>query len=478
MSKNKKDKIKISFIGGNSDSVTGSMILIETLDKKIILEAGLFQCGSIRDAYEINSRRFKFKPSQIDYIFLNHNHIDHSGLLPRLYKEGCNARIITPIHATKFLSILLRDSCRIINSDIEVLNKKSNKALTPLYSIEDVENTLEHIEECEFNNTYNLDDNMAFEFIPAGHIINSAQLVLYITQNNHTQKLLYTSDLGNIKLSKIKPFVDKFEKVNKVNIAIVESTYSNRDKSVKMKDYEKDLEKMKSVIMETCVERKGRVLIPSFAMDRSQFILKILYDLFGSDVNFDIPIIIDSPMTCDIFDVYGEILEGEDKELFDKIISWKNVKFVRDSDESRALINDKQPKVIISSSGMMTKGRSKNYCKSILPDSNACILFAGYSSEGSLAWKIKNGKEQKTITIDNKPYKNKCNIVSLNSFSSHIQRDDMIAYYSQINCDKICLVHGNMDGKISLKQDLDDKFSKENKTTKVIVVNKDTIANL
>jgi metallo-beta-lactamase family protein len=478
MAKKKKDNIKISFVGSNSSSVTGSMTLIEFANKKILLEAGLYQSSNMKESYEINNRRFDFKPTQIDYIFLNHNHADHSCLLPRLYANGCKAKIITPRDSSKFLNILLKDSCRIMNSDREYLIKKHNKALMPIYNIEDVETTLEYIEEYNFNELYKIDDVVSFMFVPSGHIIRAAQLVLYITQNGHTKKLLYTSDIGNLNLCGIKPFIEPFEPVEKADIAIVESTYANRERCIGIKDYQKDLEKMKSIINETCILRESRVLIPSFSMDRSQFLLKILYDLFGNDTSFDIPIIVDSPMTCKIFDVYSEILTGKDKELFDKMINWKNVRFIRESDESRSVVGDKSPKVIISSSGMLTKGRSKNYCKSLLPDENACILFCGFSVSGSLASKIKDGKEQKTITIDNKPIRNRCNIVGLSSLSSHIQRNDMINYYSDISCNAIYLVHGNMEGKIELAKDLKVRLEEENKSTKVIVTNKSTKVNL
>lgn len=478
MAKKKKDKIKVRFIGGNSDAVTGSMILIETQNKKILLEAGLYQSSSIKESYEINSRRFDFKPSEIDYIFLCHNHADHSCLLPRLYANGCKAKLITPKDSSKFLDIMLRDSCRIMDSDREYLIRKTNKALSPVYTVEDIDTTLQYIEEYNFNELYKIDDEISFMFVPSGHIIRAAQLLLYITQNGHTKKLLYTSDVGNLNLCDIKPFIEPFQSVEKADVAIVESTYANRERSIKVKDYEKDLEKIKSVIRETCILRESRVLIPCFSLDRSQFMLKILYDLFGKDESFDIPIIIDSPMTCKIFDVYSEILTGEDKELFDNMVKWKNVKFVRDSDESRSIVNNKSPMVIVSSSGMLTKGRSKSYLKSILPDEDACVLFVGYSTEGSLSWKVKNSKEQKTITIDNKPYRNRCGIVSLQSLSSHIQRDQMLEYYSNIQTNSIYLVHGNMQGKIEFAKDLKEKFEKENKSTKVVVTNNKTTANL
>lgn len=478
MAKKKADKVKIKFIGGNATDVTGSMILIETQNKKILLEAGLYQSNSIKESYEVNSRRFDFKPSEIDYIFICHNHADHSVLTPRLYANGCKAKIITPKDSKLFLDIMFRDSCRIMDSDREYLMRKSNKALSPIYTVDDIETTLQYIEEYNFNNLYKVDDEISFIFVPSGHILRAAQLILYITQNGHTKKLLYTSDIGNLNLCNVKPFIEPFKKVEKSDIAIVESTYASREKNIKLKDYEKDLEKIRAVVRETCILRESRVLIPCFSLDRSQFILKLLYDIFGNDKSFNIPIIIDSPMTCSIFDVYKQILTGKDKELFDNMVNWENVRFVRDSDESKSLINDKSPMVIVSSSGMLSKGRSKNYLKTILPDENAYIIFVGYSAEGSLSWKVKNNKEQKTITIDNKPYRNRCGIVSLQSLSSHIQRDQMIDYYSSIHTNSIYLVHGNMQGKIELAKDLKERLEEENKSTKVIIVNNKTVANL
>jgi metallo-beta-lactamase family protein len=161
-----------------------------------------------------------------------------------------------------------------------------------------------------------------------------------------------------------------------------------------------------------------------------------------------------------------------------KILNWKNLKMIVNPDESKANIGLDKPQIIISASGMLSAGRSIRYCKALLPNPNATILFCGYSSEGSLAWKIKNCNDQKTISIEGKAYKNKATIVSLRSFSGHMQYQDLINYYSQINCSKIYLVHSNFDDKLQFAKDLKDKLESENKTTVVVAVNKGTIANI
>lgn len=475
MGRKKSDKIKINFIGESASAVTGSMILIEYKEKKILIECGLYQSNNIKDDYKINSKKFTFKPKDIDYVFIGHTHIDHIGLLPRLYKEGCRANVITSFETVEFMPVLLKNSAGIMERDCEALNRnvKSNKEYLPIYDKQDVENACDYIRGYDINKIYKLDDTVSFELIPAGHIVGSVQIILYITkETGHISKILYTSDLGNADIP--KPFVKEIEREGKANIVIGECTYGDSSRTVKKKDRIKDLEKLESVIRGTCVDRKGRVLIPSFSMDRTQLMLKILYDIFGEDENFDIPIIIDSPLSCQITDVYKYVLEGEDKELIHKICNWKNVRFINSTDDSKLCVSDTSPKVVLASSGMCQAGRVRFYLKSILPDFNSTLLFCGYASEGTLAWKIKNYPEQGTVSIDGKPYKNRCSITTLNSFSGHIQHDAMLKYYSGINTEAIYLVHGNMDDKLKFKKDLETRIAEIGRTTRVVCTNKGT----
>jgi metallo-beta-lactamase family protein len=221
---------------------------------------------------------------------------------------------------------------------------------------------------------------------------------------------------------------------------------------------------------------QGRLLIPVFSLSRSQEILTNLYDLFGNDKTFKIPIVLDSPLIWEITKVYKEVLTGENKELFDKVCEWKNVRFIKDYNESKLCLEDNSPKIVLSSSGFLCKGRSVSYLKKYITDSKSYILMVGYSPPGSIASKIKNG--QKTITIEGKSYKNKCGLTVLNSFSSHIGQIELLNYLKNINSERIYLVHGSEESKLEFKELLEDELLKMCKTTKVICTNKGTICTL
>ena len=336
---------------------------------------------------------------------------------------------------------------------------------------------LKNVVEIEIGNIVDIDENVAIRYTPAGHILRSCQTELYINGGSHTRKILFTSDLGNSMIEDRKVFVEKFQPVVSANIVVGESTYGRRKGSMKKKDIELDRQKMKTVIEQFCIDNKHRVLIPTFSLDRMPFIIWELYQLFGQDSNFNVPILIDSPLANRLLDCYSSILDGEAKDKFDEMMSWKNIRRVITPEDSKAAISDKGAKCILSSSGMLTAGRSVHWTQSILPRENDCILFMGYSGEDTLAYKIKNGKDNKTININGKPYKNKAQIYDLKSFSSHMQRKDMINYYKSINCDAIYLVHGD-DNKIEFKHDLQDAITDCLKSTKVVAVNNGTKISL
>lgn len=473
----KKNNIKVSFVGGNAESVTGSMTHIQTDNKNILLDCGLFQSNNVKNDYKFNSRKLDFKVSELDYIFISHFHADHAFLLPRLYKEGCKARIICTKDSTLFLKCMLKDSAYIMQRDCEALNKKSDIKYNPLYSDEDVYAALEYIEEYDFNKLIELDDEISFTFLPAYHIIRSAQIELNIRQNNHQKKIYFSGDLGNTSITN-KHFVEPFVACKNANLVIGECTYSGNTTTSTDKKKQKDIEKIQMVVKRSCIDKNSTVLIPCFSMDRTQNILALLYEIYGNRKDFNVPIYLDSPLAIQVTKLYSQVCEGKDKELLDKIYEWENLKFIKESVDSRALMATKGKKIIISASGMMDMGRSHNWAKVVLPDSNACILFVGYSSMDTLASKIKNGHTQKTITIDGKSYPNRCDIVDLLSFSGHMQREDLINYYSEIQTEKIALVHSEFKNKIDFAKDLQKEISRKNKTSKVVVVNKSTVINL
>lgn len=477
MSKKKNNfNIKISFVGNNADDITGSMILVETPNYKILLEAGLYQSNNPINDYKVNSQKLKFKPKEIDFIFWNHLHADHTCGTPRLFSSNCHAIIFAPKDSRKIAEILLKDSAYINEKDAYLISKIRNKSVLPIYTMEDVENTLDSLNECDFNKVYKLNDEISFKYIYSGHILRSAQLVLYIKCGNRNYSILYTSDLGNIKF-KNKPFVENLQAADETyDLVIGESTYSKITKE--KYNIEKDLETIKKAVVETCINRKSELLIPCFSLDRIQMIAKLLYDMFGQDNSFNIPICIDSPMACDITKAYGEILEGKDLDDYNNVFNWRNIKLIKNLDDSIANLNDNKPKIILSSSGMMSAGRVINYAKKLLPNFKATIIFCGYASENSLAYKIKTIDRFKNIMIDRARYKKNCTVIDCHSFSSHMQRDDMLNYYKGLNTNMICLVHGNFNDKCIFSDELKLQCELACKTTKVIAVNKNLVVKL
>lgn len=415
----------------------------------------------------------RMKPKKIDMVIVGHCHCDHIGLIPMLFSRGNkDVKIIVPKDSKCILKEMWSDTAYINERDCESLNSKGDKSYTPLYTQDEVEMALRNVVEIEIGNIVNIDDNVSIRYTPAGHILRSCQTELYINGDSHTRKILFTSDLGNRMIENRKIFVEKLKPVTSCNICIGESTYGRRKGSMSKKDIELDRLKMKTVINQFCVDSNNRVLIPTFSLDRMPFILWELYQLFGQDDDFSVPILVDSPLANRLLDCYSSILDGEEKENFDKMMSWKNIKRIITPEDSKAAISDKEAKIICASSGMLCAGRSVRWIQSILPNENDCVLFVGFAGVDTLAGKIKNGVGQKTININGKPYKNKCSLVDLHSYSSHAQRQDLINYYKTLNCEKIVLCHGDEQARLELKEDLEKELSDMCKSTRVVIANK------
>ena len=437
---------------------------------------GLIQTNqSLLKEYQLNTRRLHFKEKDIDYIVVGHVHADHICGIPRLYARGCKAQIIIPEGNRSLFREMCLDSAKIMAKDALDLTKKFKKFYPPIYQEEDVKKSLVFLKEVPEKVKYKLDDDITIEFIPSGHIINSYQIVLYIKNGSHIKKLAFTSDLGNVSVPNL--YNNVFEPIQNANLLVGECTYANREKSIKAKDREKDIEKIKSAVYDVCIDGKGKILFPSFSLMRSQVIVTILYDLFEKDEKFNVPIYVGSPLTCKINDIFLDELSGNDLAKWKKVIQWDKIHFVRDFDSIEEALNKNENAIFVCSSGMMQGGYSVYCAKKILPNPNNMIIFIGYSVENSLSWKIKQ-KKTKTVNIDGKPVSSKCRIINLNSFSSHMQRTDLIKYYSggfgTGLYEKIALVHGDFKDKVEFGRDLQEEISKRNRTDRVIIVNKST----
>lgn len=470
MGKMKKNQIRVSFVGNNAEHVTGSMTLIETKEQKILIECGLVQGEStLLENYKANTQKFKFHPKDISSLIICHCHADHLCLVPRLYAQGCEATIYAPIGSKKIAEVLLRDSAYIFTKDVDALKRKTGKDYQVIYTNADIDKALSHWVEIPIGDKVPINDDLTLQFVGSGHIINACQAIIHISSGNNAKKILYTSDLGtNIK----KCFVQPFEPVDKANIVIGESTYADNRRNATRKDRKNDLLKIESIIREFCIEKKGKVLIPSFALDRTQWIIYVLYTLFKDNESCP-TILVDSPMAVKLCKLYLELLNGDDKNEYEKAFHWDKIKYIESYDDSKMYQMSKEPLICVASAGMLNAGRSVVWASKLLPNPNNCILFVGYSANNSLASRIKEGKT-KTISIDGKPIANRCQIVDLKSFSSHLNHEGLLKYYSDISCEKICLVHGEFKYKCEFAKELQDEISKKNKTTKVVIVNNST----
>lgn len=468
-----KNKIRISFPSPAAEHVTGSMTYIKSSNRQIILDCGLHQSNSLADQYQANSRKLPFKARDLDYIFICHMHADHALLLPRLIREGFQGRIIVPTGFSVLFPIMAKDSLHIMERDIMSLDKRARKGHTyaPLYEEADAKHTMDFVEEYDCGEKIELDDEVSFQFYEAGHIIGSAQVVLWIKEGNQVKKIGYTSDIGGDTIGQY--YSGRFEPIDKVQCLIGEATYSRQERNVKKRDRINDLNKMRDIIKDVCCEKHKKVLIPSFSLSRSQNILTHLYNLFADDPKFKVPIIVDSPLTVSICKAYKELLSGDELELYKKVLAWDNVKMITDYKDSLSYQNSKEPCVIVASSGMITAGRSVQWAKTLLPGKDNHILFVGFSTDGSIASKIRAHK-QKTISIEKRQVKNNCKITSLLSFSSHADQKCLLDYYSNIVADKICLVHSEQKSKIEFAKVLQEEVYNKNKTTKIVAANKST----
>lgn len=298
----------IFFTGKASEDVTGSQYLIKFGGRQILLECGLHQSSSnsYLDSYKINAEKFRFKPSEIDYVFVAHAHIDHSGLLPRLVKEGFHGKVIATGRTAAVMKPLLLNSCYIINDEARVLSKRYKRDYSPIYEEKDVYETLDLIyEHDEYNRVYKLDDVVSFQWLHNAHCVGAAQLQLILTAGGKKKKILYTSDIG--ALSTKNHYVTDTEVPEGYNdLVLLEATYGNSKRS-SAKTREQDVKHLKSAI-DTTLVRGGSVVLPCFSFSRTQEMLTTLYEIYGEDQRFTVPVIVDSKLSCEISELYSHIL--------------------------------------------------------------------------------------------------------------------------------------------------------------------------
>lgn len=437
--------MKLSFLGGTG-TVTGSKYLL-TLNngKKILIDCGLFQ--GYKELRLRNWAPPPFDPKTIDAVLLTHAHIDHSGYLPLLVKNGFKGDIYCSFGTKDLCSILLPDSGYLQEQEAYIANKygysKHHPAL-PLYTVADAEAALKQFVPQDYDTVIPLFDDISFQLMRAGHIIGSA----YVRLTCHDTSLLFTGDMGRAH----DPVMHKPSIVEEVDYLVIESTYGNR-----LHDKEDPKILLKKIINKT-VRLGGSIIIPSFAVARAQSLLHYITVLKKEQSIPDIPVYLDSPMAINatqIMHKHRRELHLSDSECMDLCNA---ATYTKTPEESKELDNNKFPKIIISASGMATGGRILFHLKTYAPDHRNTILFAGYQAGGTRAARMMNG--EKEIKIHGQMIPVRAQIASLGNLSAHADYDEILGWLKHFRKPpkKIFITHGEPDAANSLKTKIEQRF--------------------
>jgi len=445
--------IAISFWGA-ARTVTGSRHLLEAGNSRVLLDCGLFQ-GRRKRSADLN-RRLPFDPAGLDAVVLSHAHIDHSGNLPTLVRNGFSGRIHCTRATADLLRIMLRDSAHIQEKDAQFLNKRSGRTggkIRPLYGLDDAERCLELLSPSPYRKAFQPAPGVTCTFHDAGHILGSAIVDLELLgATGDRTRLVFSGDLGRRNL----PILKDPEAPGGADALILESTYGNRLHD----DILQSEERLGEVVART-IHRGGRVIIPAFSVGRSQEIVYELSELIVAGKLPDIPIYIDSPMTVKASRVFRRHQECFDDETWDILhhgndpFGFDRMRYISDAEESKSLNSRREPSVIISASGMAEAGRILHHLANNIGNRRNTVLIVGFMAEHTLGRRLAEGA--KTVKILGADHPVKAEVVSLHAFSAHADRRDLLGFYEGMRRRpaKIFLVHGEYPAQESLKAALE-----------------------
>ena len=434
--------VKLTFFGA-AKAVTGSCHCVEANGHKVLVDCGLQQGRDERD-----NRELDFSPSYIDDVVVTHAHIDHSGRIPLLVKEGFSGNIYCTRLTAQLLSIMLRDSAQIQENDAAYENQKGKRAgkppVEPLYTLVDVEKALRHIVTCEYGQELEISDGVKVRFVDAGHLLGSACVEMWLTEQGFTKKIVFSGDIGNRK----QPIIRSPQPIAEADYVVTESTYGDRLHNVKEKpNYADDLAR---VIDET-LSRGGNLVIPSFAVGRTQELLYFIREIKEQglvDADPDFQVYVDSPLAGAATEIFSGDLTGYlDEEAVEHLrggalFRFPGLNITESTGESRELNLDARPKVIISASGMCDAGRIRHHLKHNLWRPESTILFVGYQAEGSLGRRILDGASH--VKLFGEEISVRARIVRFHGLSSHADRDGLVRWINMYapKPRQVFVVHG------------------------------------
>ncbi len=449
--------MNISFLGA-AKTVTGSCYLVETKETKFLVDCGMFQ-GKANEVL-MNAEPFSFNPGDLDFMLLTHAHIDHSGRIPKLYMDGFKGTVYATKPTVQLCGIMLPDSGHIQEMENEWTNRKRQRAgkspIKPLYTLEDATDCLSLFNGVAYDEVISVSNDVRVRFNDAGHILGSAILEIWIRENNQETKIVFSGDLGNKGI----PILRDPSIIGDTDYLIVESTYGDRLHTLK-KETDK-IEKFISIISET-ISKGGNVVIPSFAVGRTQ---ELIYDLnkhmdvFGEKVNeiLNVPVYVDSPLATSATQIFRQNLECFDEEAKayiangDNPLDFPSLKFTQSPEESRKLNEKAESMIIISASGMCDAGRVKHHLKHNLWRKESTILFVGYQAEGTLGRKIQDGAQK--VRLFGEEISVNARIETIDGFSGHADKAGLLSWIGSIGRKpkKIFVVHGEQGVAASFAQ--------------------------
>lgn len=453
--------MKIKFCGASS-GVTGSCHLLTTENHKVLLDCGQFQGGKAQEA--LNYEPFPFDPKEVECVILSHAHIDHCGRIPLLVKRGFTGKIYCTDATADLLDVMLKDSGFIHEKDAEWKSKRAARAgkppVEPLYTYEDAVRALEYVVPVLYDQQIEINDHMKIVFNDAGHILGSAITELWVEEDGRESKIVFSGDLGMMN----RPILRDPTIIKKADYVIMETTYGNRNHPANSTS----IKELLDIVLKT-TRRGGTVVIPSFAVGRTQELIYEFNKFYEEHSEYkeemdQLMVYVDSPMATTATEVFRKNAQVFDEETRDYILrgdnplDFKNLKFTRSTAESQALNLDRNPKVIISASGMCEAGRIRHHLKHNLWDSKSSIIFVGYQAEGTLGKLLVEGG--KDVVLFGEEIHVNAEIYNLEGFSGHADQDGLFSWLAGFRQKpkQIFLVHGEEDSKKDFGKLISDKL--------------------